>query len=183
MKLKYLKIKYFISGLRILLCKIKNTNKIKFIGLKHFFGKNVSVDISSKGEVLFEGVYLSRNTDLIAQGGIIKIGKDTFFNKNNLIVSLESINIGSNCLFGDNVSIFDHDHNFDSIEKTINKQGFKTNAIVIGDNVWVGSKSTILKGVTIGSNTIIGCNSTVNKDIPANCIAVGSPAKVIRYRD
>lgn len=52
--------------------------------------------------------------------------------------------------------------------------------VKIGKNVWIGSNSTILPGVTIGDNAIIGAGSVVTKDIPADMIAVGNPAKVIR---
>lgn len=53
--------------------------------------------------------------------------------------------------------------------------------ITIGNNVWVGGNSTILMGVTIGDNVVIGAGSVVNKDIPDNTLAVGNPAKIIRY--
>ena len=54
--------------------------------------------------------------------------------------------------------------------------------LTIGDNVWLGMNSVIMRGVTIGENTIIGANSVVTKSIPANVIAVGSPCKVIKER-
>ena len=53
--------------------------------------------------------------------------------------------------------------------------------ITIGDNVWVGGNSTIVMGVTIGNNVIIGAGSVVTHDIPDNAVAVGNPAKIIRY--
>ena len=52
--------------------------------------------------------------------------------------------------------------------------------IIIGENVWIGRNCRICKGVTIGDNSVIGSNSVVTKDIPANCIAVGNPARVIK---
>ena len=52
--------------------------------------------------------------------------------------------------------------------------------IIIGENVWIGMNVRICKGVTIGDNSIIGANSVVTKNIPANCIAVGIPAKVVK---
>ncbi len=55
-----------------------------------------------------------------------------------------------------------------------------TAPISIENNVWIGEKATILKGVSIGENSVIGAGSVVTKSIPANCVAVGSPAKVIR---
>jgi maltose O-acetyltransferase len=55
--------------------------------------------------------------------------------------------------------------------------------IIIGKNVWITSRCIILPGVVIGDNTIIGAGSVVTKDIPANCIAAGNPAKVLKFRD
>lgn len=180
---KYIKLKYLISGFRILFYKARYLNHLKIKGIKHYIGKDSTINISNNGKILLEGAYLSKNTDFIADGGNITIGKDTFFNKNNLVVSRANINIGRDCLFGDNVSIYDHDHNFIDSYKPIGKQGFNSEDIIIGNNVWVGSKSTILKGVTIGDNSIIGANALVIKDIPPNCIAIGSPAKVLKTRD
>jgi galactoside O-acetyltransferase len=54
--------------------------------------------------------------------------------------------------------------------------------ITIGNNVWIGMNSVIMRGVTIGENSIIGANSVVTKDIPANVIAAGNPCKVIKER-
>ena len=53
--------------------------------------------------------------------------------------------------------------------------------VTIEDNVWIGSCSTILKGVTIGNNSVVGCNSVVTKDVPDNCVVAGNPAKIIKY--
>lgn len=53
--------------------------------------------------------------------------------------------------------------------------------VTIGNNVWLGSRVMILKGVSIGDNSVIGASSVVTKPIPANCIAAGNPAKIIRY--
>ena len=55
--------------------------------------------------------------------------------------------------------------------------------VMVGDNVWIGRCTTILSGVDIGDNCIIGANSVVTGDIPANCVAAGCPAKVIKRLD
>lgn len=76
--------------------------------------------------------------------------------------------VGANCL------IMDGDAHFEDPRTSPAKP------IVIEDNVFIGANCVIRKGVTIGENTVIGMNSVVTKDIPANCVAVGSPCKVIR---
>ena len=55
-----------------------------------------------------------------------------------------------------------------------------TAAVTIGNNVWIGAKATITKGVTIGDNAVIGAGAVVTHDIPADCLAVGVPARVVR---
>lgn len=57
--------------------------------------------------------------------------------------------------------------------------GFATSPVVIGKNVWIGAKATVTKGVSIGDNSVIGANSVVTRNIPANSVAVGTPARVI----
>lgn len=59
----------------------------------------------------------------------------------------------------------------------------KTREVVIGPNVWIGDSAMICKGVTIGENAVIGAGAVVARDIPANAVAVGNPASVIRYLD
>lgn len=111
---------------------------------------------------------------------IIEIGDGNLFNNNVAIVANERINIGSNCQIGDLVAIYDCDfHETDPARR--NHSPGKTMPVVIGNNVWLGSRVMVLKGVSIGDNSVIGAMSLVTKSIPPNCIAAGNPAKVIRY--
>ena len=81
------------------------------------------------------------------------------------------------------VAIRDHDHRFDGpLAVPIREQGHVCAPVTIGDNVWLAGKSTVLKGVTIGDNAVVGANAVVTRDIPANAVAMGVPARVIRYR-
>ena len=92
------------------------------------------------------------------------------------IVCNDSVTIGNHVLFGANCQIGDRDGHQD-------RYASKPAPIIIEDGVWLGMNVTVLKGVTIGKNTIIGANSLVTKDIPANCIAAGSPCKIIKEID
>lgn len=93
----------------------------------------------------------------------------------------DSLSIGDNVKIGGNVLLIDTDCHPMSYEiRRTSNEGTKSAPIVIEDDVWIGAQSIVLKGVTIGARSIIGAGSVVTKDIPADCIAVGNPCKVIR---
>ncbi len=109
-------------------------------------------------------------------GKNITIGKNVFINAGCRFQDQGGIIIGDGALIGHNTVIatlnhvFDPEHRGDMIPSPVK----------IGKNVWIGSNSTILPGVTIGDNAIIGAGSVVTKDIPADMIAVGNPARVVK---
>jgi acetyltransferase-like isoleucine patch superfamily enzyme len=115
--------------------------------------------------------------------GRLTVGDRTVFGHHCTVASDESVTIGRGCLIGELVSIRDHDHAFDQTDVPILDQGRRTAAVVIGDDVWVGAKATITAGVTIGDGAVVGAHAVVTHDLPARCIAVGVPARVLRMRD
>ena len=92
----------------------------------------------------------------------------------------ESITIGSGCMFGHRATITDCD--WHGVYDRTDVHG-KTKPVSLGDNVWLGDGAFVGKGVTIGENSVIGARAVVTTDIPANAIAVGNPAKVVRTID
>jgi acetyltransferase-like isoleucine patch superfamily enzyme len=114
--------------------------------------------------------------------GRLEVGERTVFGHRCTLASDEAISIGRDCLIAEMVAIRDHDHAFSSSTTPIIEQGRATAPIRIGDNVWIGGKVTVTKGVTIGSNTVVGAHAVVTGDLPADCVAVGIPARVIRHR-
>ncbi len=114
--------------------------------------------------------------------GVLSIGREVIFGHHCTLASRESLIIGDDSLLAEMVSVRDHDHRFDQLDVPIREQGADSAPVVIGRNVWIGAKATIVKGVTIGDNAIIGANAVVTRDIPANAIAVGIPARVIKFR-
>jgi acetyltransferase-like isoleucine patch superfamily enzyme len=109
--------------------------------------------------------------------GRITIGDNTFINSGTSIGSLSSVTIGNNVAIGNYVLILDSDYH-NPLDHT--KPGAKA-PIVIGDNVWIGARSTILKGVTIGEHAVVAAGAVVTKDIPAYAFVAGVPAKLIRF--
>lgn len=109
----------------------------------------------------------------------LAIGANNSFSNNVAIIANQSISIGNRCLIGDLVAIYDSDfHHLDPSSRW--ESGASTEPVSIEDNVWLGSRSMVLKGVTIGRNSVIGAMSLVTRSVPPNSIAVGIPARVVR---
>ena len=105
-------------------------------------------------------------------------GNGVYGNFNLTLVDDGDIYIGDRCMFGPNVTVATAGH---PVEPKLRSRGLQFNLPVhIGKNVWVGAGAVILPGVTIGDNSVIGAGSVVTKDIPANCVAVGNPCRVLR---
>lgn len=125
-----------------------------------------------------KGIFLNCGPD-----SFIKIGDNVGLNDYIYLSAMYGITIGKDTRIGEFVSIRDNDHQFTQPNVTIRSQGFVGKPIEIGEDVWIGRGVFIGKGVSIGNGAVVGANSVVTKDIPAYSVAVGSPAKVIKYRD
>ncbi len=112
-------------------------------------------------------------------GKNIKIGKKVFINEGCCFQDQGGIEIGDNCLIGQQVVIatLNHDLNRACRGDMLPKP------VKIGKNVWIGAHSTILGGVTVGDNAVIAAGAVVNKDVPANTVVAGVPAKIIKRID
>ena len=109
-------------------------------------------------------------------GKNITVGKNVFINACCHFQDQGGITLGDNCLVGHNVVFATLNHGFAPEER----QSMLPAPIVVGRNVWIGSNSTILQGVTIGDNSIIAAGSVVTKDVLANAIVASVPARFIR---
>jgi acetyltransferase-like isoleucine patch superfamily enzyme len=133
---------------------------------------------------------------------LLKADKGTYFDRNINIISWSddySINVGKYCSIGRDCNFFLHaNHRPDWITTSSQLWGLVTpeiaemhmsmghpackGNIIIGNDVWIGAKSTIMSGVKIGHGAIIGSTATVAKDVPPYAIVVGNPSKIIKYR-
>jgi acetyltransferase-like isoleucine patch superfamily enzyme len=144
-------------------------------GNNHFFQSvKYAINISSNS-------IIGKNTRISSgQDGKVFIAENVLVDDYTFIMAHESISIGKNTKIAAFCFITDFNHRFEDKKISIVKQGYNAKPVLIGENVWIGTHSVILPGVTIGNRAIIGAGSIVTKDVPANSIAVGNPAKVIK---
>ena len=150
------------------------------IGNTFRLGNNSSITLWDDCNIsIGDNVYLRNFLKIQIEGGQLKIGKNTFFNNFCSINCLYKIAIGNDCLFGEAVKIYDHNHRHQN-EQLIRNQGYSFGEILIGNNCWIGSNVVILKGVQIGDNVVVGANVVVYKDIASNMIIKNDNASIIR---
>lgn len=116
---------------------------------------------------------------VIEKGAKVSLGTGVFLNNNCSINCRQEVLIGDNCLFGEGVRIYDHNHRFRDPDKPIASQGFRCAPVRVGNNTWIGSDVVILKGVTIGANAIIGAGCVIDSDIPPRTIVKSSRGQSI----
>ena len=114
----------------------------------------------------------------------IEIGKNCNFGAFNHITCIDKITIGENVLTGKWVTIADNSHgriNLDSLrEEPLLRPLYSKGPVIIGDNVWIGDKATILPNVTIGMGAVVAANAVVTKNVPPYTVVGGNPARIIK---
>ena len=137
----------------------------------------------SELRVLKGGSIVQRGDFQLNNGASIYVGEGaklvlygySLLNTNSTINCFQYIEIGKGCAISDHVSICDSDSHI------LNSEEDKVSApVIIGNNVWIGKNVTILKGVTIGDGAVVGAGSVVVRSIPAGCLVIGNPARVIK---
>ncbi len=172
--------------------KVSELKKIAFIDNKLKIIDKVTINSKNKSQIKIGKNVTVVSPKLFAFNlGKIKIGKYCYIGKNSQIDACVEVKIGNYCMISNNVLIQDHNsHPVKKIQRRrqlINLQKKPTNVyesdtkkVVIGEDVWICTDSTILKGVTIGSGSIIAASAVVTKNVPSNCIVAGNPAKIVK---
>jgi acetyltransferase-like isoleucine patch superfamily enzyme len=150
------------------------------IGPNAFLGRDCHLLVADGSElVVGRGVAVERFASISAKGGSCILGENVFVGVGAVICAHLSIRIGQDVLIGEYVSIRDQDHRVSAGAITASN-GFVDAPVIIGDNVWIGAKATITKGVTIGENSVVGAGAVVTHDVPPNSVAAGVPARRVR---
>lgn len=101
----------------------------------------------------------------VRKGGKLEIGKNFGMSNGCVVTAYDHIKIGDNVMLGPNVLIYDQDHDYQA-EGGVAAMKFKTAPITIGNNVWIGANTLILRGTTIGDNTVVGGRDSHQRGLP-----------------
>ena len=149
-----------------------------------FIGPRVVLEIGQRGRIeLGRWSWLGHGTKVRCHEGLVSIGAKTVLGQECTISAYQHVSIGRECVIADRVMMIDFDHGMVEVDRPIRLQGIYKRDVRVGNNVWIGYGACILRGVTVGDNAVIGTNSVVTKDVPANAVVGGVPARVIRMRD
>ncbi len=149
-----------------------------------FFGRGLELEVGGTGELrLGRFVWLGDRTKIRCHEGVVEIGDKTVFGQECTISAYQLVKIGRECVIADRAMFIDFDHGVVDVEVPIRKQGIYKRDVIVGSNVWIGYGACVLRGVRVGDNAIIGTNSVVTRDVPANAVVGGVPARVLRMRD
>lgn len=161
------------------ICELKGPEYIN-IGDKTVFGNYLYLTAWAN----YKCIDLNKKLKIQSFSPILNIGSNCVFGAFNHISCINKISIGDNLLTGKWVTIVDNSHGlielntmkFHPVLRPLESKG----EVVIGKNVWIGDKATILPNVTIGDGVIIAANSVVTKDVPSYCVVAGVPARIIK---
>jgi acetyltransferase-like isoleucine patch superfamily enzyme len=149
-----------------------------------FLGRGLELEVGRKGRIEFgRFVWIGDKTKIRCHEGRVEIGSKTVMGQECTISAYQRVRIGEQCVIADRAMFIDFDHGVVEVERPIRKQGIYKRDVEVGSNVWIGYGACILRGVSVGDNSIVGTNSVVTKDVPANAVVAGIPARIIRMRE
>jgi serine acetyltransferase len=166
---------------------VAHAGRFRTIGAKSFIVSPFRAD-GADGIEFGAGCLVQRGSWLYAVGiegqpAMLRIGNGCVFGYNNHITAVREVLIGDHVLTANNVYISDNVHAFEDPTIPVMHQPVRfRRAVSIGSGSWLGENVCII-GARVGRNCVIGANAVVTRDIPDFCVAVGSPARVIRHYD
>lgn len=185
---KFKKYKFFLSLLSNVYRIFPLNLRKKLLQFHRFTSENIGIAIRysllltiakkcGDNVAIHSGCYILNPEDLI-------IGNNVSINPMCYIDATGGIEIGDNVSIAHGVTIMSTSHSYEgNLDIPIKYKPFLSKKVIIEENVWIGSKATILYGNCVGKGSVIGASTLVNKDIPFNSIAVGVPVKVIKERN
>ena len=132
--------------------------------------------------VLGRWVHLGDGNRLRAHEGTLRIGDKTVLGRESTFNCYLDVHVGASCIVADWVYVCDFDHRADDVHRPIKDQGIVKSPVHIGDDVWLGVKSSVLRGAHVGEGTVVAAHAVVRGEVPPFSVAAGVPARVVRDR-
>jgi acetyltransferase-like isoleucine patch superfamily enzyme len=149
-----------------------------------FFGKRLELEIGKRGTIRFgRFTWIGDGTKIRCHEGEVIVEDKTVMGQECTISAYRHVRIGEQCVIADRAMFIDFDHGTVEVERPTRVQGIYKRDVDVGSNVWVGYGACVLRGARVGDNSVIGTNSVVTKDVPANAVVGGVPARILRMRE
>jgi acetyltransferase-like isoleucine patch superfamily enzyme len=149
-----------------------------------FIGPDVRFEVREGYARMVIGAYthFGHGARIRAHEGTVRIGAKTVIGIRNTVNAYLDIRIGEACLLGDDVYVCDFDHRTEDLTVPIKDQGLAKSPVRIGDDVWIGTKVTVLRGTDLGSGSVVAAGAVARAAYPERSVIGGVPARVLRSR-
>jgi len=169
--------------LRLALLKLRFGERLQIDG-PCFVCPGVKLEIGRNAQLkIGRWAWIGHGSKIRVHEGEVSIGAKTVMGQECTISAYQHVRIGRECIIADRVMLIDFDHGVVEVERPIRLQGIYKRDVDVGHNVWMGYGACVLRGVSVGDNSVLGTYAVATKDVPANAVAAGVPAKVIRMRE
>src|SRR3954447_16676431 len=178
-----LNLKYARLIVRLGFVKLRLRSRLRLDGIA-FVGPGCSLEVGPNATLeLGRWSWVGHGCKIRSHEGTVSIGAKTVVGQECTISSYQHVSIGRECVIADRVMLIDFDHGMVEVDRPVRQQGSYKRDVRVGNNVWIGYAACILRGVTVGDNAVIGTGAIVTKDVPANAVVGGVPARIIRMRE
>ena len=168
---------------RLVLLKLRYRGRLRTDGLC-FICPKVHLELGREATLhIGRWAWIGHGTKIRVHEGEVSIGAKTVIGQECTISAFQHVAIGRECIIADRVMLIDFDHGVVEVDRPIRLQGIYKRDVDVGHNVWIGYGACILRGVAIGENSVIGTSAVVTREVPANAVVGGIPARVIRMRE
>jgi acetyltransferase-like isoleucine patch superfamily enzyme len=144
-------------------------------GVKFEIGRNATVKLERWS-------WIGHRCKIRVHEGEFTLGAKSVMGQECTVSAYQHVSIGRECIIADRVMMIDFDHGMVEVERPIREQGIYKRSVDVGHNVWIGYGACLLRGVAVGDNSVIGTSSVVTRNVAANTVVAGIPAKLIRTR-
>jgi acetyltransferase-like isoleucine patch superfamily enzyme len=173
---------YLVLAVRWLWLKLRWRGRLRTDGFC-FICPGVKFEIGKDARVrLGRWSWIGHGSKVRVHEGELEIGAKSVLGQECTISAFQHISIGRECIIADRVMMIDFDHGVVEVERPIRYQGIYKRDVDVGHNCWIGYGACILRGVRVGDNCVLGTSAVVTKDVPANAVVAGIPARVVRMR-